>query len=76
MLRTQISLDPKMYARLKAEARRQGVSIAEIMRRALVSSVGTESDRRPWMRHAGVVASGDPNASRSVDDVVYGRGRP
>jgi hypothetical protein len=31
-----------------------------------------ESDQRPWMRYAGLVESGDPNSSQSVDEVVYG----
>lgn len=76
MLRTQISLDPEMYKRVKAEARKRGVPVAELMRRALAVEVSPAPLERPWMRHAGVVASGDPGASRSVDDVVYRRGRP
>ena len=31
-----------------------------------------ESDQRPWMRYAGLVESGDPNSSQSVDEIVYG----
>jgi len=27
---------------------------------------------KPWMHYAGMVESGDPDASRHVDDVVYG----
>jgi hypothetical protein len=76
MLRTQISLDRAMYRRAKAEAARQGVSLAELMRRALAAQLGSVEPERPWMRYAGVVASGDEAASRTVDEVVYGRGRP
>ena len=76
MIRTQVSLDPDMYREAKAEARRQGVSVAEFVRRALAGALTTERHDKPWMRHAGAVRSGDPKASLSVDAVVYGKGRP
>jgi len=77
MIRTQISLDEQAYRAAKAEARRQGISLAEFLRRAvrLALPARGKSDR-PWMRYAGAVASGDPDASQSVDAVVYGRPRP
>jgi hypothetical protein len=77
MIRTQISLDEAAYREAKAEAKRQGISLAEYLRRAVAAALAARrvSDR-PWMRHAGTVSSGDPGASRTVDDVVYGRGRP
>lgn len=76
MVRTQISLQPDAYREAKAEAARQGISLAEFLRRALAAALGPRrSVRRPWMRHAGALSSGDPRASRSVDEVVYGRGR-
>ncbi|MGH3054463.1 MAG: ribbon-helix-helix protein, CopG family [Gaiellaceae bacterium] len=77
MIRTQISLDEDAYRDAKQEARRQGISLAEFLRRLVAA--GTRHRRtkqRPWMRHAGTLASGDPKASRSVDAVVYGRPRP
>jgi len=77
MVRTQISLDERAYTDAKAEASRQGISLAEFLRRAVATSLAERhASTRPWMRHAGAVASGDPNASVSVDAVVYGRGRP
>jgi hypothetical protein len=77
MVRTQISLDEPAYADAKAEASRLGISLAEFLRRAVASALAERHvAKRPWMRHAGTVASGDPNASTSVDAVVYGRGRP
>jgi hypothetical protein len=77
MVRTQISLDEAAYRDAKAEAKRQGVSLAEFLRRAVTAALmRRRTAERPWMRHAGSVSSGDPEASRSVDDVVYGRGRP
>jgi hypothetical protein len=77
MLRTQISLDPDMYKRAKSEARRHRISVAELLRRALASALRpTASTNQPWMRFAGTLESSDAGSSRSVDTVVYGRGRP
>jgi hypothetical protein len=77
MIRTQISLDEEAYREAKAEARRQGISLAEFLRRAVRLSLPPRGRRtRPWMRYAGAVASGDPDASRTVNQVVYGRPRP
>jgi len=77
MLRTQISLEPEMYRRVKAEARHKGISVAEMLRRALASALQPAvSVKKPWMRFAGTLESHDAGASRSIDEVVYGRGRP
>jgi len=76
MVRTQISLDREAYREAKAEAARQGVSLAAFLRRAVAVALAPRAAKRPWMRYAGAVSSGDANASRSVDEVVYGRGRP
>jgi negative regulator of replication initiation len=77
MLRTQISLDHEMYRRVKSEARRHGISVAELLRRALASVLHPAvSTNQPWMRFAGTLESRDAGSSRSVDAIVYGRGRP
>lgn len=77
MIRTQISLEEDAYSQAKAEARRNGISLAEFLRRAVAVALGQRKrPARPWMRYAGSLSSGDPHASRSVNDVVYGRGRP
>ena len=77
MIRTQISLDPEMYRGAKAVARRKGISLAEFLRRALSAALDEPKRAgRPWMRYAGALASGDPDASRSVNAVVYGRPHP
>jgi len=77
MIRTQISLGEREYRDAKAEAARQGISLAELLRRALAAALPERrSSKRPWMRYAGVLASGDSRASTSVDEVVYGRERP
>ncbi len=77
MIRTQISLDEGLYRDAKQEAQRQGISLAELLRRALAEALTPRKGKdRPWMRYAGSVASGDRDASRSVNAVVYGRTRP
>lgn len=76
MIRTQVSLDERMYREARKEARRQGISFAEFCRRALAQALSHRAVKEPWMSYAGAVESGDENASRSVDEVVYGRRRP
>lgn len=77
MIRTQISLDREAYRAAKEEARRQGLSVAEFVRRAVARSLGERRrTKQPWMQYAGAVSSGDANASSSVDEVVYGKPRP
>ena len=77
MIRTQISLAENAYRDAKRQARREGISLAEFLRRAVAAALsGRASPKQPWMRHAGALSSGDPDASLSVDEVVYGRPRP
>jgi len=71
MIRTQISLPESEYNSVKKEAKRLGVSLAEFFRRALIKSLPVDSSK-PWMRHCGLIESGDSNSSKSVDDIVYG----
>ena len=74
MIRTQVSLDPDMYESAREEARRLGISFAEICRRALGQWLKQSPEPRPWLRFAGAL-EGDAESSQSVDDVVYGRER-
>jgi hypothetical protein len=76
MIRTQISFDETLYEVARREARRQGISLSEMCRRALRDAVADVPTNAPWMRYAGAFASGDPNASETVDAVVYGREEP
>jgi len=77
MIRTQISLEEDAYREAKREARQQGISLAEFLRRLVAAGIRhRRTRRRPWMRHAGALASGDAGASQSVDSVVYGKPRP
>ena len=71
MIRTQISLTEAEYNAAKKEAERLGISLAELLRRSLRRLLPADSSK-PWMRYAGMVASGDPNSSQHIDDIVYG----
>jgi hypothetical protein len=72
MVRTQISLSKEEYGAAKREARRLGISLAELLRRSLRSVLPVD-ESKPWMRYAGMVESGDPQSSLHIDDVVYGQ---
>lgn len=77
MIRTQVSLEEEMYREARKEARRRGISFAELCRRALAQILRPQHEvREPWMGYAGSLESGDPDSSRSVDQVVYGRRKP
>ena len=51
MIRTQVSLEDDMYREAKKEARRQGISFAELCRRALAQLLRRGSVKEPWMRY-------------------------
>ena len=72
MIRTQISLTEEEYEAAKREARRLGISLAELFRRSLRTMLPVD-ESKPWMRYAGMIASGDAHASQRIDDVVYGQ---
>ena len=71
MIRTQISLSEEEYEAAKNEARRLGISLAELLRRSLRTMLPADPTK-PWMRFAGMIESGDPRSSQKIDDVVYG----
>lgn len=72
MIRTQISLTEEEYRMAKREARRQAISLAELLRRSLRKSLPIRS-KRPWMQYCGDVASGNIRSSQEIDDVIYGQ---
>ena len=72
MIRTQVSLSGREYDAAKREAKRLGISLAELLRRSLRTLLPAD-DSKPWMRYAGMIETGDPRASQKVDDVVYGQ---
>ena len=71
MIRTQISLTEEEYQAAKEEARRLGISLAELLRRSLRIMLRVD-ESQPWMRYAGMIESGDPLASQHIDEIVYG----
>ncbi|MBI2068338.1 MAG: CopG family transcriptional regulator [Deltaproteobacteria bacterium] len=71
MIRTQISLEPEEYSWAKKEARRLGLSLAELLRRSLRHLLPAKTGK-PWMRFAGLVSSGDSEASQKIDELIYG----
>jgi hypothetical protein len=72
MIRTQISLTEEEYSAAKEEASRLGISLAELLRRSLRAILPADTSK-PWMRYAGMIETGDPLASRKIDDIVYGQ---
>ena len=70
MIRTQISLSEAEYESAKSEAERLGISLAELLRRSLRGLVPVDPSR-PWMRFAGMIESGDPDATETIDEIVY-----
>jgi hypothetical protein len=72
MIRTQISLSPNEYRAAKREAKRLGISLAELLRRSLRGLLPVD-DSAPWMRYAGMIESGDRNSSQRIDEIVYGQ---
>ena len=75
MVRTQISLEVELYKEAQEEAQRRGISFSELCRRSLALTLHPHQRDQPWMRFSGII-EGDPEASSSVDEVVYGRERP
>lgn len=71
MIRTQISLSEIEYKRAKEESRKQGISLAELLRRSLRNLLPVKKDK-PWMKYAGMVSSGNPRSSQEIDEVIYG----
>ena len=72
MVRTQISLSEDEYVSAKAEAARLGISLAELLRRSLRQMLPAD-EKKPWMRYAGMVETGERDASQKIDEIVYGR---
>jgi hypothetical protein len=72
MERTQISLSADEMRAARAEAKRLGISLAELLRRSLRTLLPADRSK-PWMRYAGMVESGDAASSRRIDDVIYGQ---
>lgn len=77
MIRTQVSLSKIEYQLAKETARKMGISLAELLRRALhhLIPVGVtpHASAKKWLRYQGLVESGNPKSSQEIDDVIYGQ---
>ena len=71
MIRTQARRSQAEYEAAKREAAQLGISLAELLRRSL-RTLTPSDESRPWMRFAGMVATGDPRSSTRIDEDVYG----
>jgi len=71
MIRTQISLEKSEYEQAKKQAAALGISVAEFVRRAVREKLPAQG-AAPWMRYSGFIATGDPQSSQSIDEIVYG----
>ena len=65
------SLDKDEYDLAKMQAAALGISVAELIRRAVREVLPVPGDGA-WMKYAGFVTSGDPQSSQSIDELVYG----
>lgn len=69
MIRIRFRLTEREYRAARAEAKRLGISLTELVRRSLGSIIRGIGEPE-WMRYAGMVRSFATD-SESVDDVVY-----
>lgn len=78
MAKPEIALEPELYEQARREAERQGISLSELVQKILRDALkeAVEDLQKPWMRYAGIFDSGDPDASQTVDEVVYNREKP
>jgi len=70
MIRTRFRLTEQEYRAARGEAERLGISLTELVRRAL-GSIIRDIGEPEWMRYAGMVGSQATDSVQSVDDVVY-----
>ena len=73
MIRTRFRLTEQEYRAARAEARRLGISLTDLVRRSIRGLI-REPDEPLWMRYAGIVNSVRTELVPSVDEVVYGGG--
>jgi len=70
--RTQKRFGERDYSSAEEQAAAQEISVAQYVCRAIRSAL-PPSGRPKWMRYAGLVESGNPRSSRSIDETVYGQ---
>lgn len=69
----KLALDGREYVLAKKQAKALGISVAELVRRAILDTLPATGGGA-WMRYAGLVEleSGDSRSSQSIDEMVYG----
>ncbi len=72
MVRTQISLEEDEMETAQVTAKAYGISVAEMMRRALRKEF-TPDKSKPWMKFCGSIESGSATSSQDIDELVYAR---
>ena len=72
MTRTQISLEKEEMEIAQLTAKAYGISLAEMMRRALRKEISPDQ-AKPWMKYCGSIATGGSVSAAEVDELVYGR---
>lgn len=72
MQRTQISLAPEHYGFLSAEARRLGVSMAEVVRRILEDRMRASQERDPFADLIGAGEGDGRFSGADHDQMLYG----
>ena len=76
MVKAHVSFDENLYQAAREEAARQGISFAELCRQALADALEHRDEDKPWMRFSGILEGDDPDASLTVNEVVYNRETP
>lgn len=70
MVRTQISLEDHDHARAKDRAAELGISLSELIRRALRKELGERGGRGDISELFGILNSGHADTSQRVDELV------
>jgi hypothetical protein len=77
MKRLQISIEPELDAAVERRAEEEGLSKAEVIRRCVREEIRPlpPIEEDPLFKLFGTVSS-DPDDTRTIDEVVYGRSNP
>jgi hypothetical protein len=75
--RLQIMIEEDLDAALGVQAEREGVSKAALVRRYVGERLKPLPllEQDPLWQGFGIIEDGDPDSSKQIDEVVYGRGR-
>jgi hypothetical protein len=72
MTRLWLRFQKQEYDLAKKEAKALGIPVDEFVRRAVHDRLFVSAES-PWMRYAGMVESGDPRSSSTIDPRDVGR---